>query len=124
MSDAMLWLVLCALLLASGLISASETALFSLTPSERRRVGPSIRVAIAGDGSDTSAEVPACAVDLGRGGVLLETVAVIPYSGKPLVGDLEGFYSVRLSYKDRIVYSVDENARIVFVHRAKTHYGD
>ncbi len=40
MSDAALWLLLASLLLCSGLISASETALFSLTPAERRRVGP------------------------------------------------------------------------------------
>ncbi len=36
----MLWLLLFALLSASGVLSASETALFSLTPAERRRVGP------------------------------------------------------------------------------------
>ena len=35
-----LWLLLAALLLASGIVSACETALFSLTPSERRKVGP------------------------------------------------------------------------------------
>jgi len=56
--------------------------------------------------------------------ILLETVAVDPWSGKPLVGDLKGFYSIRLTYRDRIVYSIDEKARIVFVHRARTHYGD
>ena len=40
MNTAMLWLLVIALLLASGLLSACETALFSLTPAERRRVGP------------------------------------------------------------------------------------
>ena len=39
MSEPILWLLLAALLLASGLVSASETALFSLTPAERRNVG-------------------------------------------------------------------------------------
>jgi Txe/YoeB family toxin of Txe-Axe toxin-antitoxin module len=47
-----------------------------------------------------------------------------PFSGKKLVGDLDGFYSVRLTYKDRIVYSVDEKSHTVFVHRARTHYGE
>ncbi len=39
MSEPLLWLLLAALLTASGLVSASETALFSLTPAERRNVG-------------------------------------------------------------------------------------
>jgi mRNA-degrading endonuclease RelE of RelBE toxin-antitoxin system len=56
--------------------------------------------------------------------MLLETVATEPRSGKRLVGDLQGFYSLRLSYKDRVVYSIDDKARTVFVHRAKTHYGE
>ena len=47
-----------------------------------------------------------------------------PYAGKRLVGDLEGFYSVRLTYKDRVVYTVDADSKIVFVHRARTHYGE
>ena len=53
--------------------------------------------------------------------ILIEHVAREPHSGKRLVGDLEGLYSVRLTFKDRIVYSVDEAHRIVYVHRAKTH---
>ena len=56
--------------------------------------------------------------------ILLETIAVEPLSGKRLVGDLTGFYSFRLSYRDRIVYSIDDKARIVIVHRARTHHGD
>jgi Txe/YoeB family toxin of Txe-Axe toxin-antitoxin module len=31
---------------------------------------------------------------------------------------------MRLSYKDRLVYSIDEGSRTVFVHRARTHYVD
>jgi mRNA interferase RelE/StbE len=56
--------------------------------------------------------------------ILLADVAIDPFSGKRLMGDLLGFYSVRLSLKDRIVYSVDETAHTVFVHRARTHYGE
>ena len=56
--------------------------------------------------------------------ILVNRVAVAPLSGKKLVGELQGFYSVRLSYKDRIVYSIDEEQHTVIVHRAKTHYGD
>ena len=46
-----------------------------------------------------------------------------PYAGKKLVGDLSGFFSVRLSYQDRIIYTVDEENKTIFIHRAKTHYG-
>ena len=56
--------------------------------------------------------------------ILLETVAVEPKSGKRLVGDLKGFYSHRLSLKDRIVYSIDDKTRTVFIHRTRTHYGE
>jgi mRNA interferase RelE/StbE len=55
--------------------------------------------------------------------ILRADVAIDPFSGKKLVGDLLGFYSVRLTHGDRVVYSVDEAARTVFVHRARTHYG-
>jgi len=56
--------------------------------------------------------------------VLREQVAPNPRCGKRLVGDLAGFFSLRLSYKDRLVYSVYDDSRSVFVHRARTHYGD
>ena len=56
--------------------------------------------------------------------VLREQVAPNPRCGKRLVGDLAGFFSLRLSYKDRRVYSVDDDSRTVFVHRARTHHGD
>lgn len=55
--------------------------------------------------------------------ILLADLATAPYSGKRLIGDLDGFFSVRLSHKDRVVYSVDEKTRTIFVHRARTHYG-
>jgi len=47
-----------------------------------------------------------------------------PHTGKRLVGDLEGFYSLRLTHKDRVVYTIDEVSKVVFVHRARTHYGE
>ena len=56
--------------------------------------------------------------------ILRQQVAPDPRGGKRLVGDLTGFFSLRLSYKDRVVYSVDDEARTVFIHRARTHYGD
>jgi len=56
--------------------------------------------------------------------ILRQQVAPNPRCGKRLVGDLAGFYSLRLTYKDRLVYSVDEVSRTVFIHRARTHYGD
>lgn len=56
--------------------------------------------------------------------ILLNLVAVDPYQGKKLLGDLDGSYSVRLTLKDRVVYSIDEPSKTVFVERARTHYGD
>jgi len=40
--------------------------------------------------------------------IIVNRVANDPTSGKKLVGDLTGFFSVRLSYKDRIICSVNE----------------
>ncbi len=56
--------------------------------------------------------------------VLQQQVAPNPLCGKKLVGDLAGFFSLRLSYKDRLVYSIDEENRTVYVHRAWPHYGE
>ena len=53
--------------------------------------------------------------------ILLEVLAPNPYEGKKLLVDLRGSYSYRLSYKDRIVYSLDEERRIIYIERAKTH---
>lgn len=49
--------------------------------------------------------------------VLTEVVAKNPFEGKKLIGDLEGSYSYRLTYQDRIVYSVDIKKRIVYIER-------
>jgi len=56
--------------------------------------------------------------------ILQKQVAPNPRCGKRLVGDLAGFHSLGLSYKDRLVYSVDDDSRTVFVHGARTHNGD
>lgn len=56
--------------------------------------------------------------------ILLEVIAVDPYEGKKLLGDLSGSYSYRLTYKDRIVYSLDEARRVIYIERARTHYGE
>ena len=56
--------------------------------------------------------------------ILTEVIAHDPFQGKKLVGDLAGSYSCRLTYKDRIVYSIDTKNRSVYVERAATHYGE
>lgn len=56
--------------------------------------------------------------------ILLEVISLHPYSGKKLIGELKGNYSYRLNIKDRIVYSVDEKKKIVFIKRSRTHYGE
>ena len=56
--------------------------------------------------------------------ILKNLIAEEPHSGKKLVGQLKGFYSIRLSYQDRIVYSIDDESRTIYIHRAKTHYGE
>jgi len=54
--------------------------------------------------------------------IIINRISIEPFSGKKLIGDLKGLYSVRLSYRDRIVYSVDESHKFVFIHRVRTHY--
>ena len=56
--------------------------------------------------------------------ILRNKIAHEPQMGKPLLGSLKGYYSVRLSYQDRIVYRIEEEQCIVLVVRAKTHYGE
>lgn len=56
--------------------------------------------------------------------ILIRVIAVEPYAGKKLLGNLAGSYSYRLTYQDRILYSIDEAKKIVFIERARTHYGD
>ena len=56
--------------------------------------------------------------------ILEEVIAVNPHEGKKLIGDLMGSYSYRLTFKDRIVYSIDESTKTVYIERARTHYGE
>jgi Txe/YoeB family toxin of toxin-antitoxin system len=56
--------------------------------------------------------------------LLQSTISVNPYAGKKLVGDLAGFYSIRLSYQDRIIYTINDEQNLIYIHRAKTHYGE
>ena len=56
--------------------------------------------------------------------ILTEVIAKNPLQGKKLLGDLAGSYSYRLSYKDRIVYSIDPKGKVVYIERAATHYGE
>ena len=41
--------------------------------------------------------------------ILVEVIARTPYEGKKLLGELAGSYSYRLTYQDRIVYSIDRS---------------
>lgn len=56
--------------------------------------------------------------------IVTEVIAKNPYEGKKLLGDLAGSYSYRLTFQDRIVYSVDAKHKIVYLERVKTHYGE
>ena len=56
--------------------------------------------------------------------ILTEVIAKNPFQGKKLLGDLAGSYSCRLSYKDRIVYSIDSKGKVIYIERAATHYGE
>ena len=56
--------------------------------------------------------------------ILTEIIAKNPYEGKKLIGDLVGSYSYRLTYQDRIVYSVDETTKTIYLEQARTHYGE
>jgi Txe/YoeB family toxin of toxin-antitoxin system len=56
--------------------------------------------------------------------ILTNTIAVNPYVGKSLKGELSGLRSYRLNRKDRLVYEIYEEDETLFVIRARTHYGD
>jgi Txe/YoeB family toxin of toxin-antitoxin system len=56
--------------------------------------------------------------------IIQDILSISPYSGKKLVGDLTGFYSIRLSYQDRILYTINDEQKLIYIHRAKTHYGE
>ncbi len=58
--------------------------------------------------------------------ILFDLLKNNPFQTPPpyekLVGNLKGFYSRRINIKHRLIYSVDENQRIVHVLRMWTHY--
>lgn len=56
--------------------------------------------------------------------ILTEVIAQDPFQGKKWVGDLAGSYSCRLTYRDRIVYSINAKERVVYIERAATHDGE
>ena len=56
--------------------------------------------------------------------IIQDVISISPYDGKKLIGDLLGFYSIRLSYQDRVIYTIDDELSVIFIYRAKTHYGD
>lgn len=55
--------------------------------------------------------------------ILTEIISVDPFQGKKLLGELSGNYSYRLNIKDRIIYSISEKEKIIYIKRARTHYG-
>ncbi|MFW5883490.1 MAG: Txe/YoeB family addiction module toxin [Verrucomicrobiota bacterium] len=60
--------------------------------------------------------------------VLLDLLQDDPFQKPPdyeaLVGALEGAYSRRINIQHRLVYQVDERAKVVKIIRMWTHYGD
>lgn len=55
---------------------------------------------------------------------VIDIISQNPYIGKKLSRELKGYYSLRLTLKHRIVYSIDNSTKTVFVLRAKSHYGE
>lgn len=56
--------------------------------------------------------------------IIKNKISFFPEDGKPLVGELKGCYSVRLSFQDRIAYRIESNICVVVIIRTKTHYGE
>jgi toxin YoeB len=56
--------------------------------------------------------------------VLQQIITVNPYVGKALKGDLKDLYSYRLNRTDRIVYEILSDDKVIFIIRARTHYGE
>lgn len=59
---------------------------------------------------------------------LIDELCEHPYTGtgkpEPLVGNYVGFWSRRINQKDRLVYTVKEEAITVSIMQAKGHYSD
>ncbi len=56
--------------------------------------------------------------------IIQEVISENPFVGKKLLGELDGNFSFRLDLKNRVIYSVDKENGLVYVKRARTHYGD
>ncbi len=56
--------------------------------------------------------------------IIINQILPDPQCGKKLIGDLTGFYSVRLTFQDRIIYHIDEENKVIYIHRCRTHYGE
>lgn len=57
---------------------------------------------------------------------LLKVLEINPFMNPPaykkLVGNLDGFYSRRITIQHRLVYSVSETNKIVYILRMWSHY--
>lgn len=57
---------------------------------------------------------------------MLKEITATPYSGKgrpeALRGNLSGYWSRRINVQDRIIYTVDEQAEVVYVYSLRKHY--
>jgi len=62
----------------------------------------------------------------GKARALLDVLMANPYQNPPayekLQGDLLGFYARRINRQHRVVYRMDEPAKIVHIARMWTHY--
>ena len=56
--------------------------------------------------------------------ILRHKISIMPQSGKALVGDLAGYYSVRLNFQDRIVYRIENERCVILIVRARSHYDE
>ena len=57
---------------------------------------------------------------------LFENMQQTPYTGmgkpEPLCWELSGCYSRRIDHKNRIVYRVDDDKRVIYVRQLRHHY--
>jgi mRNA-degrading endonuclease RelE of RelBE toxin-antitoxin system len=95
--------------------STASTKSLAMTEAEPYRVVLSRRAV-----KDVESLPPKVRKKLGE--MLRCMVAIQPTCGKKLVGDLQGYWSLRLTLKDRIVYRIEEESHTVIVLRARSHY--
>lgn len=57
---------------------------------------------------------------------LVEDLKIDPYNSpvEKLKGNLKGFYSKRINIQHRLVYSIDDENKIVSIVSMWSHYGD